>query len=190
MGPFRGRLSLDDRGRVPRACVEYPDAVSVSRWDCRATAREAEDGTRLAFAHGRHGVARETVDLYIANADGSGLPAPDARAGREGEPPPVLVARRPLDRLHEGKQPLDHRRERAQRPATHPVVDGGRRPGLVETSRAQRERVAPQSTYALNQLDALRSGWAEPPRASGSALVLAQASVVCVSTDATRDLAA
>lgn len=31
------------------------------------------DGTQLAFAHGRHGAARETVDLYIANADGSGL---------------------------------------------------------------------------------------------------------------------
>ena len=31
------------------------------------------DGTQLAFAHGRARVARETVDLYIANADGSGL---------------------------------------------------------------------------------------------------------------------
>lgn len=31
------------------------------------------DGTQLAFAHSRHGVTRETVDLYVANADGSGL---------------------------------------------------------------------------------------------------------------------
>jgi Tol biopolymer transport system component len=31
------------------------------------------DGRRLAFAHARSGVARETVDLYVANADGSGV---------------------------------------------------------------------------------------------------------------------
>ena len=31
------------------------------------------DGTQLAFAHARSGVGRETVDLYIANADGSGI---------------------------------------------------------------------------------------------------------------------
>ncbi|HEU5216059.1 MAG TPA: hypothetical protein VFU30_11010 [Gaiellaceae bacterium] len=31
------------------------------------------DGTQLAFAHARSGVSRETVDLYIANANGSGL---------------------------------------------------------------------------------------------------------------------
>jgi TolB protein len=31
------------------------------------------DGTQLAFAHSRTGVGRETVDLYIANADGSGI---------------------------------------------------------------------------------------------------------------------
>ncbi len=31
------------------------------------------DGAQLAFARGRRGVARETVDIYIANADGSGI---------------------------------------------------------------------------------------------------------------------
>jgi TolB protein len=31
------------------------------------------DGAQLAFARGQHGVATETVDLYVANADGSGL---------------------------------------------------------------------------------------------------------------------
>ena len=30
------------------------------------------DGTQLAFAHARTGAGRETVDLYVANADGSG----------------------------------------------------------------------------------------------------------------------
>ena len=31
------------------------------------------DGSQLAFAHAQSGVGRETVDLYVANADGSGL---------------------------------------------------------------------------------------------------------------------
>jgi TolB protein len=31
------------------------------------------DGTQLAFAHARSGAGRETVDLYVANADGSGI---------------------------------------------------------------------------------------------------------------------
>lgn len=31
------------------------------------------DGTQLAFAHARSGFGRETVDLYVANVDGSGL---------------------------------------------------------------------------------------------------------------------
>jgi Tol biopolymer transport system component len=31
------------------------------------------DGAQLAFAHARRGVSRETVDLYVANADGSGI---------------------------------------------------------------------------------------------------------------------
>lgn len=31
------------------------------------------DGSQLAFAHARSGVGSETVDLYVANADGSGL---------------------------------------------------------------------------------------------------------------------
>jgi TolB protein len=31
------------------------------------------DATQLAFAHARSGTSRETVDLYIANADGSGI---------------------------------------------------------------------------------------------------------------------
>jgi TolB protein len=31
------------------------------------------DGRKLAFAHTRTGVARETVDLYVANADGTGM---------------------------------------------------------------------------------------------------------------------
>jgi Tol biopolymer transport system component len=31
------------------------------------------DGTQLAFAHRRPGLSRETVDLYVADADGSGI---------------------------------------------------------------------------------------------------------------------